>query len=128
MVIIKAPASILGKLPKGDWNPTARKRTVSVVSPNPSEVKVKTSKRQKISGPVTAQTNGTSSSPELGHNPNILVGHDVKAALSAGPLTVKELIAKLKQKLVKDPSNKDRFKGLVKKYAKFQHEKLYLKE
>jgi transcription initiation factor TFIIF subunit alpha len=110
MVVLKGLASILMQFPRGDWNPSAKKRAAEHGDEQQHDTK-----RIKLEGaPVKSE------SPVSIPCDDLLTEEDIlNAVKSSEKITAKELISKFKHKL-KNPENKTRIKILGKQLLKNQ--------
>ncbi|RLV96168.1 Transcription initiation factor IIF subunit alpha [Spathaspora sp. JA1] len=141
-VTIKAPASFLSTLPKGEWNPhVARKRQTPELITSPSK-KMKLDNESVSPIPIASTR---SPSPPITKSPspvpttgvdlnssgpdNVLVTiNDVLDIVRNNPLTTKELLVGLKSRVSAHKDNKQRIITIVKQNLKLVDGKLVLKE
>lgn len=81
--------------------------------------------RSSISIPTSPTLKVESPPPSISDDA-ALTEDDIVSALKAGPMKTRDLIAKLKPKLAKDPRNKEKFPVLVKKVAIMKGEEKFL--
>lgn len=126
IVVISALPSVLIKFPKGEWNPSAKKRVVEA-----SDDEGRSHKRVKLEEPVEQipqpQIKTEASLAEVPDD-DLLTENDIVQIVTTEKVTAKDLIHKLKAKLSRHPDNKTRIKGFVRKLLKNQDGFLVLKD
>lgn len=140
-VVVRAPPTFLNGFPNGDWNPNGRKRPASV--DNDSNKKAKT-EDGKAKLKLSIKRESGSPSPSLPGSPvnatldvdltsggpdNILVTvKEVLDIVKDNPLTTKELLFGLKNRVNAHKDNKLRIISIVKQNLKLVDGKLVLKD
>uniref|UniRef100_A0A060TEF7 Transcription initiation factor IIF subunit alpha n=1 Tax=Blastobotrys adeninivorans TaxID=409370 RepID=A0A060TEF7_BLAAD len=135
MVVIQLPPHILSTFPRNVWNPHAKRRREE--SPDAVTKKIKTERSPSPparssagpgSGPSSTQASPQPSSAVDENDPNLLTEDDVKNIIRRGGINTRQLLAELKPKLKKHPSNPERLKSLVRKVARLQEGSLVLRD
>lgn len=153
-VSVKAPKEFLSGFPHGEWNPHSHKRQITAdLSPNkkvkieqPSSPKLKLAfKKDRASlspspSPTPTSTNftpgATPSNPSLaisdlnspGKNNELVTVGEVLGIVKNNPLTTKELLFHLKNRISSHKDNKLRIISIVKQTLKLVDGKLVLKD
>lgn len=128
MVVIRAPKQFLQDFPRGEWNPNARKRPQTFDTPSPG-------KRAKVEEPSNSisvlpvpEDAATGNLDFAGQNNELVTTQEVLDIVRHNPLTTKELLLKLKNRISTHKNNKLRIITIVKLNLKLVDGKLVLKD
>lgn len=133
-VVVKAPSSFLSGFQAGDWLPNGRKRTIPT---QPSEgTPQKKSKVNDADSPKVKKEKSNSPSPPLsnadltdaGPDGSLVTVNEVLDILRNNPLTTKDLLIRLRNRVNAHKDNKQRTISIVKRNLKLVDGKLVLKE
>lgn len=143
-VLIKAPVLFLEGFPKGQWNPNSHKRQISQVDVSPKKkIKIEPGtaplvklekERSSISpspSPITPGSPERASNMDLnstGVNNELVSVNEVLGIVKNNPLTTKELLTHLRNRISAHKDNKQRIISIVKQTLKLMDGKLVLKE
>lgn len=121
-VCIKAPVGFLTGFPKGDWNPQGFKRQAELAATlPPKRVKVE----EKTASPSPTAADDLHSA---GPNNDLVTVEEVLNIVRKEPLTTKQLLLVLKNRVYAHPDNKMRIITIVKQNLKLADGMLVLKE
>lgn len=124
-VVIKAPVQFLNGFQKGDWLPNGRKRAISVVESPQKKQKIGDGK-EKSGSPTPPLTNTDLNDP--GPDGSLVTINEVLDIVKGNPLTPKDLLVRLRNRISANKENKQRIISIVKKNLKPENGKLVLKE
>lgn len=143
-VLIKAPSPFLSGFPPGDWTPNGRKRPAASNTVPNKKPKVDDGKSSNLKLSIKNENGNRSVSPSLPGSPmspslnvdlsssgpdNVLVTvQEVLDIVKDNPLTTKELLFGLKNRVNAHKDNKLRIISIVKQNLKLVDGKLVLKE
>lgn len=128
-VVIRAPNQFLQGFPAGEWNPNARKRTQNFDSSPPK----KTKRDEPVyNNSATAQpiqeAPAASNLDSAGPDGELVTSREVLDIVRDNPLTTKELLLSLKNRISTHKDNKLRIITIVKLNLKLVDGKLVLKD
>lgn len=121
-VSIKAPVAFLAGFPKGDWNPQGFKRKAELTA-LPSK-RMKSNDQKSVSPSPEVGVDLTSA----GANNDLVTVQEVLKIVRQEPLTTKQLLLVLKNRVYAHPDNKLRIITIVKQNLKLADGKLVLKD
>lgn len=122
-VSIKAPMGFLSGFPRGDWNPQGFKRQAEMATPLPSK-KVKIEENKSVSPTPSSSVDLHSAGP----NNDLVTVEEVLNIVRKEPLTTKQLLLVLKNRVYAHPDNKLRIINIVKQNLRLSNGMLVLKE
>lgn len=141
-ILIKAPKQFLEGFPRGEWNPNTHKRQIVQDSSPKKKIKIEPGVAPKIKlerdrstvspspAPSTPASPGTSNMDlnSTGVNNELVSVNEVLGIVKNNPLTTKELLTHLRNRISAHKDNKQRIISIVKQTLKLMDGKLVLKE
>lgn len=124
-VVIKAPSQFLNSFQKGEWLPSGRKRATSVVE-SPQKRQRTDDGKEKSNSPTPPLANADLN--DAGPDGSLVTVGEVLDILRGNPLTTKDLLVKLRNRVSANKDNKQRIISIVKKNLKLDNGKLVLRE
>lgn len=125
VVVINATKEFLRELPHGEWNPNARKRPQNFEESSSAKKVKRENANSALPSPESAEPNDLDNS---GVNGELVTTLEVLSIVKRNPLTTKELLLSLKNRIGTHKDNKIRIIKIVKQNLRLVEGKLQLKE